>query len=115
LCHGPPTDSGFFYDGYSGSDIFTEKNYKEIEKAAKKCVSEAQSFDRLVLTKEEALRLFGENPFKVSLISSKIPDGGRVTAYKCIAYRFVHWTTCSEHKDHQVLQSHEKLKCLLAR
>jgi len=83
LCHGPPTDSGFFYDGYSGSDIFTEKNYKEIEKAAKKCVSEAQSFDRLVLTKEEALRLFGENPFKVSLISSKIPDGGRVTAYKC--------------------------------
>lgn len=36
-----------------------------------------------MLTKEEALRLFGNNPFKVALISSKIPDGGRVTAYRC--------------------------------
>jgi len=36
-----------------------------------------------VLTKEEALRLFGSNPFKVSLITGKIPDGGKVTAYRC--------------------------------
>jgi len=35
------------------------------------------------LTKDQALELFGDNPFKVSLISSKIPDDGRVTAYKC--------------------------------
>jgi threonyl-tRNA synthetase len=40
LCHGPPTDSGFFYDSYSGKDIFTEKNYAEIEKAAAKIVSD---------------------------------------------------------------------------
>ena len=40
LCHGPPTDSGFFYDSYSGKDIFTEKNYTEIEKAATKIVSD---------------------------------------------------------------------------
>lgn len=59
LCHGPPTDSGFFYDSYSGKDIFTDKNYKEIEKAAQKIVSDKQAFDRLVLTKEEALNLFG--------------------------------------------------------
>lgn len=42
-----------------------------------------QQFDRLVLTKEEALELFGDNPFKVSLITDKIPAGARVTAYKC--------------------------------
>lgn len=36
-----------------------------------------------MLTKEESLRLFGGNPFKVSLITNKIPDGGRVTAYRC--------------------------------
>jgi threonyl-tRNA synthetase len=36
-----------------------------------------------VLTKEEALTLFGSNPFKVSLISNKIPEGGKVTAYRC--------------------------------
>ena len=36
-----------------------------------------------MLTKEEALKLFGDNPFKVSLISNKIPDGSNVTAYRC--------------------------------
>jgi threonyl-tRNA synthetase len=36
-----------------------------------------------VLTKEESLRLFASNPFKVSLITAKIPDGGKVTAYRC--------------------------------
>ena len=29
------------------------------------------------------MNLFGSNPFKVSLISNKIPDGGKVTAYRC--------------------------------
>jgi threonyl-tRNA synthetase len=38
---------------------------------------------RLVLTKKQSLELFKDNPFKVSLISSKIADGGKVTAYKC--------------------------------
>jgi threonyl-tRNA synthetase len=68
LCHGPPTDAGFFYDTYSGKDIFTEKNYKDIEKAAQKIVTEKQTFTRLVLTKEESLELFGLNPFKVQMI-----------------------------------------------
>ena len=36
-----------------------------------------------MLSKDEALNLFGSNPFKVSLISNKIPDGGKVTAYRC--------------------------------
>lgn len=83
LCHGPPTENGFFYDSYSGSDIFHENEYKTIEKAAQKIVADKQSFHRLVLTKADALELFGSNPFKVQLISSKIPDGGKVTAYRC--------------------------------
>jgi len=83
LTHGPPTDQGFFYDSYAGKDIFTEKNYKDIEKAAQKIVSEKQNFERLVLTKEDSLKLFGSNPFKQSIITGKIPDGGKVTAYRC--------------------------------
>ena len=35
-----------------------------------------QPFERLVLTKAEALRLFADNPFKVALITAKIPDDG---------------------------------------
>mmetsp|Transcript_538 Transcript_538/g.1046 ORF Transcript_538/g.1046 Transcript_538/m.1046 type:complete len:298 (-) Transcript_538:1310-2203(-) len=83
LCHGPPTEAGFFYDSYSGHDIFHESDYKTIEKCAQKIVSESQTFSRLVLSKKDALRLFGSNPFKVSLIEGKIPDEGRVTAYRC--------------------------------
>lgn len=40
LCHGPPTDSGFFYDAYCGTGIFNQDNYKPIEEAAKKVISE---------------------------------------------------------------------------
>jgi threonyl-tRNA synthetase len=31
----------------------------------------------------QALELFADNPFKVMIISTKIPDGGTTTAYKC--------------------------------
>ncbi len=34
------------------------------------------------MSKEEALRLFAYNPFKVQLIQNKIPEGGKVTAYR---------------------------------
>ena len=34
------------------------------------------------MTKAEALELFKHNPFKVQLISNKIPDDKKVTAYK---------------------------------
>jgi threonyl-tRNA synthetase len=63
--------------------MFLEKHYKAIEDAAKAVVSQSQTFHRLILTKEQALELFRHNPFKVSLISNKIADGAKVTAYKC--------------------------------
>jgi threonyl-tRNA synthetase len=53
-----------------------------LEEAAKKIVNEKQNFQRIILTKEEALKLFAYNPFKVQLVASKIPDGGKVTAYR---------------------------------
>mmetsp|Transcript_8687 Transcript_8687/g.10717 ORF Transcript_8687/g.10717 Transcript_8687/m.10717 type:complete len:166 (+) Transcript_8687:234-731(+) len=44
LTHGPPTSDGFFYDSYTGKDIFSEKNYATIEKVAKKICSDDQKF-----------------------------------------------------------------------
>jgi alanyl-tRNA synthetase len=37
----------------------------------------------MVVTKEEALELFADNPFKVSILNTKVPDGSRTTVYKC--------------------------------
>ena len=39
LCIGPPTDTGFFYDSYTGKkDMFREDNYAEIEKGIEEVV-----------------------------------------------------------------------------
>lgn len=45
-------------------------------------IGEKQTFHRLIMTKEEALKMFEYNPFKHQLIQTKIPEGGKVTCYK---------------------------------
>ena len=56
---------------------------KPVEAEVAKIVKEKQKFERLVVTKEEALEMFAGNPFKEQIISSKIPDGTRTTVYRC--------------------------------
>ena len=93
-CHltvGPPIQSGFFYDAYMGTRVVDEDMKRDLEAKAKQVctVKQAglqqggQGFERLVLSKEEALQLFAGNPFKVAMIRGKIPDGGFTTAYRC--------------------------------
>lgn len=98
-CHltvGPPTKNGFFYDCYMGEKTVDEEMKREIEKKAKQvCLVESppvegqkqtqigQKFERLLVSKHEALDLFQANPFKVAMIQAKIPDGGFTTVYRC--------------------------------
>ncbi len=37
----------------------------------------------MVVTKDEALEMFQDNPFKVKILSTKVPDGSRTTVYRC--------------------------------
>ncbi len=60
-----------------------EAKYDEIRKKADDICKGKQAFERIVLSKSQALRLFADNPFKVQLIATKIPDGGYTTAYRC--------------------------------
>jgi len=83
LTIGPPLDNGFYYDSYMGSRPMTEKDYKPLEDQVVKISKEDQPFERLVLTKDEALELFQENPFKVQLITNKVPEGSKTSAYRC--------------------------------
>lgn len=50
--------------------------YPEIEAKAEKNIKENQRFERVVLSKAQALEMFQHNPFKVQLIESKIAEGG---------------------------------------
>lgn len=84
LTIGPPLKAGFYYDSYMGtSDPLKEDDYKEVEKEVSKITKKKQKFQRLVVTKEEALQIFHGNPFKEQIIKTKVADGSRTTVYKC--------------------------------
>ena len=82
LTHGPPLENGFFYDSYLGGGSYSESMKATVEKKVTKITSEKQEFHRVVVTKEEALELFADNPFKLSMINSKLPDGSSTTVYQ---------------------------------
>jgi len=83
LTIGPALKEGFYYDCYAGKDTITEKEwYSKIETTMKKIAKEKQEFERVVCSKEEALKLFSDNPFKVELIKTKVPNGSSTTVYR---------------------------------
>ncbi|KAL3807763.1 hypothetical protein ACHAXA_000676 [Cyclostephanos tholiformis] len=87
LTVGPPLAGGFYYDSYMGDGsadgTLKEDDYKLVEAEVAKIIKQKQKFERLVVTKEELLRLFEGNPFKEQIISTKIPNGSRSTVYRC--------------------------------
>lgn len=58
-------------------------DYKPLEKIADKAIKEKQPFERLVVSKENLLKMFEHNQYKQYLIKSKIPDGTSTTVYRC--------------------------------
>lgn len=85
LTIGPALQKGFYYDFYAGEKFsVVPEHYEAIKKTADKfCAGQGHPFQRLEMTKEEALAMFASNPFKVALIAAKVPDGGKTSAYRC--------------------------------
>lgn len=54
-----------------------------VEAEVKKITKKKQKFERMVITKEEGLELFADNPFKQEILKTKVADGTRTTVYKC--------------------------------
>lgn len=97
LTVGPPVDPGFYYDSYIGEHGITEAKLKELEKYTLKTAKQKQVFQRLVMTKEEALKMFAYNPYKVSIIKNKVAEGGLTSCYRngpfidlCLGPHIVH-------------------------
>ena len=55
LTHGPPTDAGFFYDSFMGSNSVTPEMKAGLEKKAKQIADSKQDYERIVVTKEECV------------------------------------------------------------
>ncbi len=82
---GPYTEDGFYYDFDFGSDEFSDKDFKKIEKSMKKIISQWQDFRMFEVSYDEAkeiLKIMWED-FKIELVdmieSGKFKNTEKIT------------------------------------
>ena len=78
---GPVIDEGFYYDIDLGNTVITEEDLPKIEKEMKKISKDGKRIVRHELTKEEALDMFKDDPYKVDLISRMDEDNTIISCY----------------------------------
>ena len=66
---GPVIETGFYYDIDLGDVVITEADLEKIEKEMKKISKDGKRIVRHEISKEEALEMFKNDPYKVDLIS----------------------------------------------
>ncbi|PWA69679.1 threonine--tRNA ligase, mitochondrial 1 [Artemisia annua] len=84
LCIGPCTTrgEGFFYDAFYGELGLNDDHFDAIVSGAKKAVAEKQPFERIEVSRKQALEMFSDNKFKVEIISD-LPEDKTITVYRC--------------------------------
>jgi len=78
---GPTIEEGFYYDIDLGDKVLSMDDLELIEKEMKKIVKEDKLIKREELTKEEALEMFKEDPYKIDLINNMDEDT-LITCYR---------------------------------
>ena len=66
---GPVIENGFYYDIDLGDEVIKEEELEKIEKEMKKCAKDGKRIVRNEISKEEALEMFKNDPYKIDLIS----------------------------------------------
>ena len=79
LAIGPAIDNGFYYD-FDNVSISPE-DFGKIEDKMREIINKNEDFVRLEVTKQEALELFKDEPYKTELIN-ELPEGETITVYK---------------------------------
>ena len=77
---GPAIDYGFYYDFELPRPI-TQEDLPKIEKEMRNILSSRSAFEKTVITREQALRLFHDQPFKIELINGLAEDE-EISIYK---------------------------------
>jgi threonyl-tRNA synthetase len=75
---GPVVDEGFYYD--FDHPPFTEEDLARIEERMRAIVAEGRPMRRRELTRDEALALFADNPYKLEMIR-ELPAGETISVY----------------------------------
>uniref|UniRef100_A0A0D9X2N7 Probable threonine--tRNA ligase, cytoplasmic n=1 Tax=Leersia perrieri TaxID=77586 RepID=A0A0D9X2N7_9ORYZ len=91
LCIGPCTTrgEGFYYDAYYNGVTLNDTHFGIIDAQAQKAVAEKQPFERIEVSRAEALDMFAENKFKAKIlimlveIINELPEDKTITVYRC--------------------------------
>ena len=76
---GPVIEEGFYYDIDLGDKTLTEEDLPMIEKEMKKLAKDGKKIIRHEISKEEALEMFKDDPYKIDLIERM--DDGVISCY----------------------------------
>ena len=78
---GPVVEEGFYYDIDLGDKVITEEDIPKIEKEMKKCAKDNKLIKRHEISKDEALEMFKDDPYKMDLISRMDEDTTVISCY----------------------------------
>jgi threonyl-tRNA synthetase len=78
---GPVIEEGFYYDIDLGDKVVNDEILEAISKEMKKIVKEDKLIKRLELSKEAALEMFKNDPYKIDIIEN-LADDEIISAYK---------------------------------
>ena len=76
---GPPTSDGFYYD-FDCPHQITKEDFKKIESEMKKIIKSKRKFSGTIATREEASKIFSNQPYKLEIIKS-IPKDEEVSIW----------------------------------
>lgn len=71
---GPVIEEGFYYDIDMGNEVIKEEDLIKIEKEMKKIAKDGKRIIRQEITRQEALDMFKDNPYKIALINKMAQD-----------------------------------------
>ncbi len=78
---GPVIEEGFYYDIDLGDEVLTEEDLPKIEKEMKKLAKDGKRIVRQELSKEEALSMFQNDPYKLDLIERMDEENQVISCY----------------------------------
>ena len=82
LAIGPAIDDGGFYYDFDNDDVhFNNDDMEKIEEEMKNIIKEDLPIEKFELSREEALELMKDEPYKIELIND-IKEGEKITFYK---------------------------------
>ena len=78
---GPVIEEGFYYDIDLGDKVLTEEDIEAISKEMKKLAKDGKRIVRQEISKDEALEMFKDDPYKLDLINNMDEDNTVISCY----------------------------------